>query len=212
MRDRIESFMRSEGLTPSRLADILGVQPSSISHLLSGRNKPGFEFVFKIMERFPALSPDWFILGTGSMYRESGASGGNNPVSAPNSALNTPINGVEPSEAVTSNSGDSDNNNITNLTVTAPTPATTPITPSSTHTTSATSVTSTTLITPVTPITPVTSPVTPPITPATGGSVPEAERPTPHTQIPENQQSAQPTTTKIVIFYNDNTFKEYTSR
>ena len=71
MKDRIAEFLKEEGLTPSKLAEMLGVQPSSISHLLSGRNKPGFDFIVKFLQRFPKVNPDWLILGKGKIYRES---------------------------------------------------------------------------------------------------------------------------------------------
>ena len=61
--------MKSEGLTSSRLAEILEVQPSGISHILSGRNKPGFDFLQKILRRFPQINPDWLLLDSGAMYR-----------------------------------------------------------------------------------------------------------------------------------------------
>lgn len=69
MRERLEKFIKMEGLTPSRFAEIMAVQPSSISHLLGGRNKPSYDFIEKILLRFPKLSPDWLILGKGTMYR-----------------------------------------------------------------------------------------------------------------------------------------------
>lgn len=69
MNKRLELFMRSENLTAVKLAEILQVQPSSISHLLSGRNKPNFDFVSRIMLMFPKLNPDWFVNNIGEMYR-----------------------------------------------------------------------------------------------------------------------------------------------
>lgn len=69
MKDRLEKFMKSEGLTPSRFAEIMGVQPSSISHILGGRNKPSYDFIEKILLRFPKINPDWLLLGKGQMYR-----------------------------------------------------------------------------------------------------------------------------------------------
>lgn len=69
MNTRLNLFMRSEELTAAKLAEILQVQPSSISHLLSGRNKPSFEFIARILRMFPDLSPDWIINGSGEMYR-----------------------------------------------------------------------------------------------------------------------------------------------
>ncbi|MFR9582707.1 MAG: helix-turn-helix domain-containing protein [Rikenellaceae bacterium] len=61
--------MKSEGLTPSRLAEILEIQPSGISHLVSGRNKPGFDLLQKILARFPRINPDWLLLDSDQMYR-----------------------------------------------------------------------------------------------------------------------------------------------
>ena len=83
MKDRLEKFMLSERLTSSRLAEILGVQPSNVSHILSGRNKPSFDFIEKMLQRFPKINPDWFLLGKGNMYRsmEPLSSTVNSPVS-----------------------------------------------------------------------------------------------------------------------------------
>lgn len=71
MREKLLSLMRSEGLTSSRLAELLGIQPSGISHILSGRNKPSFDFVQKILRRFPKINPDWLLLDKGPMYRDT---------------------------------------------------------------------------------------------------------------------------------------------
>ena len=69
MKERLEKFIRTEGLTPSRFAEIMGVQPSNISHILGGRNKPSFDFIEKMLLRFPKVNPDWLLLGKGSIYR-----------------------------------------------------------------------------------------------------------------------------------------------
>ena len=45
MKDRIIQFLKENGLTSTRFADIIDVQRSSISHILSGRNKPSFDFI-----------------------------------------------------------------------------------------------------------------------------------------------------------------------
>ena len=69
MRERLLKFMEMEKLSASRLAEILGVQPATISHIISGRNKPSFEFIEKMLLRFPKVNPEWFLLGKGSAYR-----------------------------------------------------------------------------------------------------------------------------------------------
>ena len=67
MKDRLLIFMKNEGLTAGKLAEIVGVQPSAISHITSGRNKPGFDFLAALFNRFPDLNPRWMIVGEGEM-------------------------------------------------------------------------------------------------------------------------------------------------
>ena len=67
MKDRIEHIMRAKNLKASDFAALLGIQPSGVSHILAGRNKPSLEFVKKIKETFPEYNLDWIIFGTGPM-------------------------------------------------------------------------------------------------------------------------------------------------
>ena len=53
------------------LADKMGVQRSGISHILSGRNYPSFDFLQKLLENFSRLNAEWLILGQGSMYKST---------------------------------------------------------------------------------------------------------------------------------------------
>lgn len=69
MREKLRILIDKENLTPSRLAELLGIQPSGISHILGGRNKPSFDLIQKILRRFPQLNPDWLLLDKGPMYR-----------------------------------------------------------------------------------------------------------------------------------------------
>ena len=69
MKDRLSKFLTSEGLSPSLLADKLGIQRSGISHIKSGRNYPSFDFIQKLLIHFPKLNAEWLILGQGSMYK-----------------------------------------------------------------------------------------------------------------------------------------------
>ncbi|MBS3992389.1 MAG: helix-turn-helix transcriptional regulator [Bacteroidetes bacterium] len=63
--DRLKQLLEYYELSPSALADMLDVQRSSISHLLSGRNKPSLDFVMKILENFPEVDLYWFVNGKG---------------------------------------------------------------------------------------------------------------------------------------------------
>ena len=69
MIQRLLEFMRIKNLTSSQLADAIGVQRSGISHFVSGRNKPSLEFVLKIIHHFPDVNPDWLLMGSGPIFR-----------------------------------------------------------------------------------------------------------------------------------------------
>lgn len=63
---RLQIIMDYYGLTPSGLADVIEFNRSSISHLLSGRNKPSLEFVMKVLEHFPEVKLYWLLNGKGN--------------------------------------------------------------------------------------------------------------------------------------------------
>jgi len=70
MLERISRLIKSKKLSSSQFADEIGVQRSSVSHVLSGRNKPSLDFITKILETFADVDPDWLLSGKGAMYRE----------------------------------------------------------------------------------------------------------------------------------------------
>lgn len=77
MNNRLQQFLELENLTPARLADTLGVQRSGLSHILSGRNKPGYEFLTKLLHKFPHINSEWLLLGKGKPYKDMmGENGG----------------------------------------------------------------------------------------------------------------------------------------
>ncbi|MEG2479590.1 MAG: helix-turn-helix domain-containing protein, partial [Mucinivorans sp.] len=69
MKERLLEFMNAQNFTAVKFAEIMEVQPSNISHIMSGRNNPNFDFVARMLRRFPEVNPDWLINGFGSMYR-----------------------------------------------------------------------------------------------------------------------------------------------
>lgn len=69
MKERLLKFLETESLTAGKFADEIGVQPSSISHILSGRNNPGFEFFQKVLKRYTHLNAEWLLMGTGKMTK-----------------------------------------------------------------------------------------------------------------------------------------------
>ena len=70
MTDRILSLIKYFNLSPSDFAEEIGVQRSSISHLISGRNKPSLEFIQKILSRFPEVNTEWLLNGFGEMLKD----------------------------------------------------------------------------------------------------------------------------------------------
>lgn len=67
---RIALLIESSGLKVGDFAEQVGIQKSAVSHLIGGRNKPSFEVIGSMLTAFPALSPDWLILGKGTMWRK----------------------------------------------------------------------------------------------------------------------------------------------
>jgi transcriptional regulator with XRE-family HTH domain len=72
IKDRILKLLTTENISSARFADLIGVQRSNISHILSGRNNPGLDFLQKVLARFPMLNSEWLIIGKGEMYKQSG--------------------------------------------------------------------------------------------------------------------------------------------
>ncbi|KAF2338145.1 helix-turn-helix domain-containing protein [Flavobacterium tistrianum] len=68
---RLESVLEYYGLNASAFADKIGVQRSSMSHLLSGRNKPSLDFVMKILEVFPDIDLYWILIGRGTFPKSN---------------------------------------------------------------------------------------------------------------------------------------------
>jgi transcriptional regulator with XRE-family HTH domain len=68
MRERIVKFIEAEGLTAGEFADKIGVQRSSVSHVLNGRNNPGFSFIQKILDTYPEINSRWLLTGNGNIY------------------------------------------------------------------------------------------------------------------------------------------------
>lgn len=72
MKDRILQFLESEKISPAEFADKIGVQRSSMSHILNGRNYPSASFIQKMLQSYPLLDSRWLMIGVGSMNLESG--------------------------------------------------------------------------------------------------------------------------------------------
>jgi transcriptional regulator with XRE-family HTH domain len=67
MKDRILQFLESEKISPAEFADKIGVQRSSMSHILNGRNHPSAAFIQKMLQTYPHLDSRWLMIGVGTM-------------------------------------------------------------------------------------------------------------------------------------------------
>jgi len=68
---RVKKLLKFYNLSATQFADKIGVQRSSISHLLSGRNKPSLDFVLKVMKQFNEVDLYWLLNGKGSFPKSS---------------------------------------------------------------------------------------------------------------------------------------------
>lgn len=74
MNIRLQQFLSAENISQAQFADTIDVARASVSHVLAGRNKPGYDFIKSISDHYPKLSLEWLINGKGKMYKESQAS------------------------------------------------------------------------------------------------------------------------------------------
>lgn len=71
MVERILLVLKVKNLSPSKFADEIGIQRSSMSHIMSGRNLPSLDLVMKIMNKFPDINPEWLMMGIGQMMKST---------------------------------------------------------------------------------------------------------------------------------------------
>ena len=117
MNRRFQTILDLENLSPAQLADRLGVQRSGISHILSGRNKPSFELLQRVVQSFPEISAEWLITGNGKPLKEQNQAAASGATSG---AANSRSSGTTPSISPSTTSGS--NNSSTSGTISGATP------------------------------------------------------------------------------------------
>ncbi len=75
MKDRLQQFLDLKNISAARLADMMGIQRSALSHILGGRNKPSFDFISKFITLFPYVNAEWFITGKGEAFKNMSSTG-----------------------------------------------------------------------------------------------------------------------------------------
>ena len=95
---RIKTLMDQHELNASSFAETIGVQRSSISHVLSGRNKPSLEFLAKIETAFDEVSFEWLLKGEENRApistpppTRSEISSGNESIKIPQKRIDKPL-------------------------------------------------------------------------------------------------------------------------
>ena len=68
--NRLKKILEHYDLTASQFADHIGVQRSSISHILSGRNKPSLDFILKVIHAFTEVDLYWLLNGKGTFPKD----------------------------------------------------------------------------------------------------------------------------------------------
>jgi transcriptional regulator with XRE-family HTH domain len=71
MKDRITLLIKAKNLTAAQFADEIGVQKSSISHILSGRNNASLDFIQKILVSYPDVNMEWLMFGKGPIFKSA---------------------------------------------------------------------------------------------------------------------------------------------
>lgn len=70
MNTRLKQFLAAENISQAQFADKINVVRASVSHVLSGRNNPSFDFIKAMMANYPTLNIDWLMFGKGKMYKD----------------------------------------------------------------------------------------------------------------------------------------------
>lgn len=65
--EKINLILKAKNISARQFAEEIGVQPSGMSHILSGRNNPSLDFVMKVVRRYPEIDIKWLMFGQGEM-------------------------------------------------------------------------------------------------------------------------------------------------
>ncbi len=87
MNSRLVRFLEAENISQSQFADSIGVARASISHIIAGRNKPGFDFLEKMASCYPSLNIEWLITGKGRMYHDESDNSSENAIPSSEESL-----------------------------------------------------------------------------------------------------------------------------
>ncbi len=90
LKDRIATIIQVNNHSASSFADLLGIQRSSVSHILNGRNNPSLDFIQKVLDNFPRVDPGWLLTGKNPESKKSEPSATPKTETNPNLATTRP--------------------------------------------------------------------------------------------------------------------------
>ncbi|NDV82593.1 helix-turn-helix transcriptional regulator [Bacteroides sp. 51] len=85
IKDRIRLIMEKENMIAGTFADSIGVQQSTLSHVINGRNRPSLDVVMKIHQRYNYIKLEWLLYGIGDMINENSSA---SEVLSPSASIN----------------------------------------------------------------------------------------------------------------------------
>lgn len=67
MEKRFQKWLDSEDLSATQLSNNINVSRATISHILTGRNKPSIDILDKILNKYPNINLNWLVSGIGNI-------------------------------------------------------------------------------------------------------------------------------------------------
>ena len=102
--ERLQKVIDFYSETASSFAEKIGVQRSSISHILSGRNKPSLDFVMKVLHSYPEVELYWLMNGKGNFPNTTKTSEA--PISSSPKSISKPVRTISKIDAIPNSDSD----------------------------------------------------------------------------------------------------------
>ena len=71
IKDRIKMIMEKENMASGAFAESIGIQQSTLSHILNGRNNPSLDVIMKVHQKYNYVNLEWLLYGQGNMSEEA---------------------------------------------------------------------------------------------------------------------------------------------
>ena len=71
IKDRIKMIMEKENMASGAFAESIGIQQSTLSHILNGRNNPSLDVIMKVHQKYNYVNLEWLLYGHGNMSEET---------------------------------------------------------------------------------------------------------------------------------------------